>query len=103
MSELSLTNNDIHKIIDDAMERGDRSVHVLIHSAGMSINVSPSSQNDGMKWIEEQVIDPGYYDPHTFHCSECGYVIHNMTPHYCPDCGAERTGIIFVEKEKEND
>ena len=103
MSELSLTNNDLHKIIDDAMERGDRQVHISITKYGTSVYVSPAGENDGMKWIEQKVIDAGYYDPFTFCCSVCGYKIHNETPHYCPDCGAERTGVILVEKEKKDD
>lgn len=101
--EFKLTNNDLHKIIDDAMERGDRQVHIYIMKDNVSISVRPASEDDGMKWIEEKVIDPGYYDPFTFRCSVCGYKIHNETPHYCPDCGAERTGVILVEKEKNDD
>lgn len=87
----NISNNDIHKIIDDAMEKRDRTVHILIHSVGISINVSPSNENDGMKW--RQIEGGGYV------CTDCGGVSLHGTM-YCPNCGAQRTGYIDLEDEE---
>lgn len=86
MSELSLTNNDLHKIIDDAMERGDRQVHIYIMKDNVSISVRPASEDDGMKWRQ---VGGGYI------CSDCGGAS-TTADLYCKHCGAQRTGIIEI-------
>lgn len=88
MSELSLTNNDIHKIIDDAMEKRDRKVHIMIYNTSVSVSISPSDGGEGMRWIEENG---------GFRCSDCGN-ISGFPQTYCPDCGAQRTMIVHKRK-----
>lgn len=84
--EFKLTNNNLHKIIDDAMERGDRQVHISITKYGTSVYVSPAGENDGMKWIEQ------HKDIAAYRCSDCGG-FSNSADTYCKHCGAQRTGI----------
>lgn len=74
---------DIHKFMDDAMEKKDRSVYILINGENTSISVTPLLESDP-RWI--------YTTPDTpngsvaFKCSECGIVSSYTTP-YCPWCG----------------
>lgn len=96
------TNFDIHKIIDDAMEKKDRYVTVYIGKHGTSVNVYPVDESKTM-WIDftlEPIVEGKM---HTFHvnykCSNCGR--HSTTPSlYCPHCGEQMLG---VRKEKQND
>lgn len=69
---------DIHKIIDDAMEKKDRAVHILILPTSTSVNVTPWP-NAKPRWIFDR-------DYCTYECSEC----HNTNAYpapYCPECG----------------
>ena len=78
---------DIHKIIDDAMEKGDRSVYILIHSGGMSVTINPYVE-EKPKWLH---IGNGH-----FKCSDCGndYDANcNPLPVYCGCCGEKLYGI----------
>lgn len=87
--KINLTNNDIHKIIDDAMEKRDRTVSIFIMNESVSVNVKPVGEDDGMKWIEI------HKDLAAYKCSECGG--HSECADlYCRHCGAQRTGIIRV-------
>lgn len=100
---VDITNNDIHKIIDDAMKKRDRYVHILITDSSTSVSVSPYD-DDGMKWIELSS-NGGHYFCRRFRCSKCGAVENNPSV-YCPNCGEQRTGIIewedcTIEKTKE--
>ena len=69
---------DIHKIIDDAMEKKDRAVHIFITDNTTSVDVIP--YEGGMsRWIFDR-------DYGTYECSEC----HNTNAYpapYCPECG----------------
>lgn len=69
---------DIHKIIDDAMEKKDRTVNIYISEHGTSIYVAP--HKDGRpEWIVKKDLN-GYY------CPECdGWS--RTTVQYCPHCG----------------
>jgi hypothetical protein len=80
---------DIHKLIDDAMEKKDRNVAILISPIGIKIDIYPY-KDDKPRWIDIGV----YYTP--FKCSECGCVFHDHTP-YCPSCGEK---LAAPEEEK---
>ena len=106
MALSDLTNNyplyeteskcDIHKIIDDAMKKRDRYVHIFITGSSMSITVNPQD-DDGMKWIVTGPNKP--YGRTKCKCSRCGGES-VTTDLYCKHCGEMRTGII---REKKND
>ena len=70
---------DIHKIIDDAMAKGDRTVAIYIGEHGTSINVSPYS-DEPLRWVR---IEHGFKP---FECPSCGNTKASPTT-YCPDCG----------------
>lgn len=82
---------DIHKIIDDAMEKRDRTVSIYIGEAGVSVTVSPADQ-DKVHWIN----DPDkIYD----YCSNCGFksmTRNNAT--YCGGCGELMHGVRKEDK-----
>ena len=42
----------------------------------------------GMEYIPEWSNDE-LYPPEVYQCSECGHVVNEGKPHYCPMCGAE--------------
>lgn len=81
----------IHKIIDDAMEKGDRSVYILYHDGNLSVDIRP--------YIEEKSQWVWYKDKNYPVCSNCGYNNNtwDCTP-YCPQCGEFMHG---VRKEKD--
>ena len=83
--------DDIQKIIDDAMEKGDRSVHISVVGDGVSLNVYPYKEDDGMGvWIP---MNSGYY------CSKCNSA-EEWCKSYCSECGAK---MKFPEPEGEKD
>lgn len=73
-------NLDIHKIIDKAIEKNDRSVSIFISPNGITINVCPY-ENEEPKWIYHE-----HDNDYNFECSECGSISEFPTP-YCPHCG----------------
>lgn len=78
---------DTHKIIDDAMEKGDRSVYILMHKDGMSVTISPYVE-DRPKWLH---MGNGH-----FKCSDCGHEhcdYYGELPVYCGHCGEKMYGI----------
>lgn len=82
---------DIHKIIDDAMEKRDRTVSIYIGEAGVSVNVYPADQ-DKVQWIETK---------HGMICSNCGNRESSWDcPTYCSRCGELMHG---VRKEKHDE
>ena len=77
---------DIHKIIDDAMEKGDRSVYILIHSVGMSVTINP--------YVEEKCQWVRYDNDMHMTCSNCKFKVgtaYDST--YCPNCGEFMHGV----------
>lgn len=80
---------DIHKIIDDAIEKKDRSVTIHIGESGTVIYVDPIT-NKKPRWIEK-----GY----DYACSECGRESRFAYPH-CPFCGEELAK--SVEEDTDN-
>lgn len=92
--------DDVQKIIDDAMEKGDRSVHISIVGDGMSLNVYPYKEDDGMGVWKVEIVDPDKpYIHHEYRCSVCNATQSYMHPH-CPICGAK---MKFPELEGEKD
>ena len=69
---------DIHKIIDDAMEKKDRTINVYIGQYGTSIYIHPYAENKTV-WKAA----PGAKHPY---CSSCGKQAESAYP-YCPWCG----------------
>lgn len=71
---------DIHKIIDDAMEKKDRSVMIFIGEHGTSVNVNPY-KDDKVVWKAA----PGAKHPY---CSNCGRQA-EAAYSFCPWCGEQ--------------
>lgn len=69
---------DIHKIIDDAMEKKDRTVNIYIGESGTSIYVSPRD-DEPLAWVPNPK-GIGYL------CPTCGYWDIDQRP-YCSTCG----------------
>lgn len=75
---------DIHKIIDDAMAKRDRTVSIYIGESGVSVSVYPVDY-DKVKWIETErgMICSNYgncesaWDCPTY-CSRCGELMHGV-------------------------
>jgi predicted amidophosphoribosyltransferase len=70
---------DIHKIIDDAMEKKDRSVTIFIGKEATTVSVYPYDDKP-REWITMDR-NGGW-----FRCPECGSTYRDMSP-YCPECG----------------
>lgn len=65
------TSVDIHKIIDDAMEKKDRSVTIFIGEHGTTVNVYPYP-DEKPRWVT-RFVDCGTNRRHSgYRCSECG-------------------------------
>ena len=81
--------DDIQKIIDDAMEKGDRSVHISVVGDKVDVSVQPYKEDEWGEWIEVK----SDYDnlPLTFtvgyRCSKCGHHHPHMAL-YCSICGS---------------
>ena len=92
---------DIRKIIDDAMEKKDRTVNIYISKTGTSVYVNPIREEDEPHWIDitpepprKTSIKGHEYVPYIqrmYRCSHCGYETHWVTP-YCPICGEQMHG-----------
>jgi rubredoxin len=66
---------DIYRIIDDAIEKKDRSVMIFIGNGSMQVSIQPAGEKPA--WIERD----GRYI-----CPECGVSQRGCTV-YCPECG----------------
>lgn len=84
---------DIHKIIDDAMDKRDRTVSIYIGEAGVSVSVYPVDQ-DRVHWIYHED-----YDRYNFECSNCGMDSEFQTT-YCHSCGELMHGVRGVSDEQ---
>lgn len=78
---------DIHKIIDDAMAKGDRSVSIMMHDGITSVEVRPYVE-EKVQWI------------HTLSdalvCSDCGHILTDYIgpiPVFCGHCGEKMHGV----------
>lgn len=82
------TNIDISKLIDDAMEKKDRTVNIFISNIGTSIYVNPIVDDDP-RWIKrtrDLNSDPKIFVPPVFKCSAC-FAETEYPTSYCPHCG----------------
>lgn len=91
----SSTSIDIHKIIDDAMEKKDRSVSLYISEHSVSVTVTPLD-DEPIHWISH--LDDDLYRAHPFECSNCHHCSSSVSV-YCSDCGEQMHGV----KEVKND
>lgn len=71
--------DDIKAIIDDAMEKGDRSVQVSVIGDSVTLIVSPYKDDDMGEWK---------YSHNAYSCSICNNAEEWCKP-YCPNCGAK--------------
>lgn len=96
-----MNNIDINKIVDDAMEKKDRQVHIFIVSDTVSVNVTPLADSDP-RWIICEVKRPGSRFPkREFECSEC-HVRSDCLMSYCGHCG-EKLRMPIEEDLKKKD
>lgn len=81
--------DDIQKIIDDAMEKGDRSVHISVVGDKVDVSVQPYKEDEWGEWIEVKSDRDDL--PLTFtvgyRCSKCGHHHPHMSL-YCSICGS---------------
>lgn len=92
--------DDIQKIIDDAMEKGDRSVHISVVGDGVDISVQPYKEEDEWGIWKREIVDPDkLYIHREYRCSVCNASSPYMHPH-CPICG---TKMKLPEPEGEKD
>lgn len=77
---------DIHKIIDDAMTKGDRSVIICINKDSVTVSVYP--------YVEEKHYWIKHNDKDYPECSNCGHRDRTWDCSiYCPDCGEQMHGV----------
>ena len=84
------TEIDIHKIIDDAMEKKDREVMIFISKDHTNVSVIPVNSTKP-RWIESE----GNSIRCRYKCSECGAFTTTPSP-FCPLCGEKMS---MPEKE----
>ena len=95
---MELTNKDIHKIIDDAMEKKDRCVSIFISNFGTTVHVDPFD-NHKPHWIPKYQEGMGRW-PASYICSECG-VEHKHIACYCGFCG-EKLALLPEDENGRN-
>ena len=81
---MSKESIDIHKLIDEAMEKKDRSVHIFIGAFGTNVQIEPFEVKEEPRWLEKRN-DSGF-SSRRYICSECG-ALTDFTSPYCPLCG----------------
>ena len=92
-------NVDIHKVIDDAMEKKDRSVSIFMMGSTASIRVEPLEKYDP-RWILHNEDGRTHIRRYGFECSEChGYSSEGTS--YCPHCGEKLRMPIESDFKKE--
>ena len=80
MEEKTFDRETVLELIDDAMNKGDRSVSIYVGKHGMSINVYP--YEPGLqKWIHDE-------EHHCYVCPNCGCIEHDQS-FYCRGCGEQ--------------
>lgn len=77
---------DIHKIIDDSIEKSDRSVTIYISKDATTISIYPHT-DEKHHWIRS----PYRRDAH---CSNCGHSDASWEcSTFCPGCGEQMYGV----------
>ena len=82
---------DIHKIIDEAMEKKDRTVSIYIGQSCVTINVTPYKPEEPAHWIYNSESER-----YPFECSACGGASADAGL-YCSRCGEQ----MMIRKEEE--
>ena len=80
---MQVTTNDadlINKIVNDALKKKDREVHIFIGCFGTDVDIKPITPKMEPRWIKDKnrIRDLA--------CSECGAHADFASP-YCPACG----------------
>lgn len=88
-----MENINIYKIIDEAMEKKDRSVSIFIHNNNVNISVYPYS-NEELRWKKTPSLMVA--------CPSCGQTQEYCTP-YCGLCGEKLAPPIDDKNRKEVD
>jgi len=86
---------NIQEIINDAMEKKDRTVHIFISNVGTTVDVEPIRPEKKAEWVRERTFPTGNHFEYI--CSECGRSFSYITP-YCPHCG-EKLSVPVHQKE----
>lgn len=95
--DVTIGSVDVHKIIDDAMEKKNRSVFIHISpNFGTTVKVEPYDPTP-KKWIRKE--------GGNLMCPECGWDVgyyRSSEPCYCPMCGEKIAQSNILDKEVEN-
>ena len=93
---------DINKIIDDAIEKKDRSVSIFINGDNVSVYVEPLEKYDP-RWIIRERPASGKYSisKRQYECSEC-HVWSDVLTSYCGYCGEKLRLPVEEDIEKED-
>ena len=86
---------DIHKIINEAMEKKDRCVSIYISESGVSVTVTPLEEPS--HWERIILGDNSLFGTVRYRCSHCK-TQQNYTSRYCPACGEEMHGYKEVKE-----
>jgi uncharacterized paraquat-inducible protein A len=92
---------DINKIIDDAMEKKDRMVHIFMMGDTLSVDVQPLEANDPRWIIRDTYRGNSRFPKREFECSEC-HTWHDKATPYCPDCGEKLRMPVEEDFKKES-
>lgn len=101
LSEVTIHKTvDIHRIINEAMEKKDRYVTIFISDMATSVNVYPTE--DKPMWIpitfDRTFGDSTLSSIIGYRCSECGSSANKPTV-YCSECGEKMHGVKKLEEE----
>lgn len=86
---------NIRKLIDDAMEKKDRSVSILITENDIHVSVYPYS-DEPLSWKNRKIGQELYTG--VYECPSCGHCRIEATS-YCPDCG-EKLKLVTKEESE---
>lgn len=73
---------DVPQLIEDAMQRKDRTIHIFISDIGTSVYITPSEEEAKPVWK----LVRGHNGKHAFLCTNCNRTSKQGYP-YCPWCG----------------
>ena len=91
---------DISALVDEAMEKKDRTVHIFIMGDNISVDVRPLEESDP-RWIVHEENRTRHVVRYQFECSECRTYSQDPTP-YCPFCG-EKLRMPVIEDKRVKD
>lgn len=91
---------DISALVNEAIEKKDRTVHILIMGDNISVDVRPLEESDP-RWIMHEENRTRHVIKYQFECSECRTYSQNPTP-YCPFCGEKLRMPVIEDKRVED-